>query len=135
MDVQLFHLLRGYAALTSLCSCCKDGGYKFDFHAAEPANASVPGLVALEIDVDAVNATGLHKISDKKAISVPFIKKRKKENQKNPSQTEVVAPCGSVMGCEGRFHASWQSTASTRQPLSISASKAVPLFHKVFLHL
>lgn len=91
----------------------------------------MPGLVPLEIDVDTVNTTGLRKISDKKAISVPFIKK-KKNKPKNASQAEVVAPCGSVMGCEGRFHASRQSTASTRQPLSISASKAVPLSIRCF---
>ena len=88
-----------YAELTSLRSCCKEGAYKFDFHAAEQADASLPGLTPLEIGVDTVDTTGLSKISDKKAVSVPFIKKPN-------SQMEVVAPCGSVMGCEGRSHTS-----------------------------
>lgn len=48
---------------------------------------------------------------------MPFIKPPK-------SQTEVVALCVSMTGCEGRSHLS-QSTVSTRQPLSISVCKAV----------
>lgn len=67
---------------------------------------SMPGLTPQEIGVDAANTSGLSKISDKKAVSAPFIK---------PSLTEVV-----VLGGRRRARSSQQALRALGRLLPVN---------------